>query len=296
MPTTAAGTAYTVTSFVSSAGEPCRRAIADSHALDKRIPLIIFCHGNPGTDPASADFQFGAGYTTLRERIINNGYAYVEGHGAGANWGNAQGRAAYRAMYQDVLAQLDIGWNLVIGRSMGALVGAYLASRDPVISPRCAGFVSLSGTADLSNRYSRATTSEKPALLAAYNATDEASFRTAVADFDPMLFSPSVWDQRKAIMQWDTSDTTVPYLLNGKAWQDRYGSYLAVNSYYETSGGDHNTSPNNPAQIAATISFIETALSVPWVPPTVDPIPTTADIIRKFYLVKLDGSLQKIVL
>jgi pimeloyl-ACP methyl ester carboxylesterase len=267
MPTTPNGTAYTVYPFTSSAGESCRRAIADTAFDDENVPLVIFCHGNPGTDVTSADQQFTQGYTTQRNWMLDNGWGYVEGHGAGANWGNQDARAAYRAMYDDTLAVWDVGWNVVIGRSMGGLVGAYLASRDPKISRRCRGFVHLSATADLTNRYSTASTSDKAALLTAYDAPDESSLMWAVRDHDPLLVDPAAWYGRRAIVQYDTGDASVPPAINALPWIDRFGSQLALLRITETTGGDHNSTPNSPTHAAATIAFLQEVL-IPYEEPS----------------------------
>lgn len=256
MPVTSAGTAYTVHGFTSSAGEQAWRAVADNRAGASRIPTVLFCHGNPGTVLTSADQQFTQGYTTLREWLIDNGWAYIEGHGAGAGWGNTASRLAYRAMLTDTQAVWSIGKLVVIGRSMGGLVGAWLASRDPVVSPLASGFVCLSGTQDLSNRYSTAAEPDRVNLRAAYGVTDEAGFRAAVTNHDPMLAPLSTWDGRNAIQQWATGDTTVPPVNNGQAWLSRYGTRLAISRQQVTSGGDHNSTPNDPAQAAATIQFL----------------------------------------
>ena len=290
MPTTPNGTAYTVYSFTSSAGEPCRRAIADASFSDPDVPLVIFCHGNPGTDVSSADFQFGAGYATQRNWLLDNGWGYVEGHGAGANWGNQASRAAYRAMYVDTLAVWDVGWNVVIGRSMGGLIGAYLASRDPMISRRCRGFVSLSGTADLTNRYSTASASDKAALLAAYAAPDESSLMWAVRDNDPLLVDPAAWYGRNAIIQYDTGDVSVPPSVNALPWVERFASQLTISRTTETTGGDHNSTPNSPVHAAATIQFLQDVLI-----PYVEPSPIVGTKVSDPQIL-LDGELVRLIL
>jgi pimeloyl-ACP methyl ester carboxylesterase len=288
MPTTPAGTAYTVYPFTSSAGEQCWRVIADAHYSDDNIPLVIFCHGNPGSVTTSADQQFTQGYTAQRNWLIDNGWGYVEGHGAGANWGNQAAREAYRAMYVDTLAEWDVGWNVVIGRSMGALVGAYLASRDPMISRRCRGFVSLSGTADLTNRYNSASTADRAALLEAYDAPDASALLWAVRDHDPLLAPPEVWAGRRAIVQYDANDSTVPAASNGLRWVTRFGPQLALLRTQATLGGDHNSTPNNPTHAAATIQFLQDVL-VPYVEPS--PIAGTKVSNPR---ILLDGELRSV--
>ncbi len=258
MPTTAKGTVYTVTSFTTSAGETAWRAIADARAGAADVPVVLFCHGNPGSDQTSADTQFQlSGYAPLREWLIDNGWGWVEAHGAGANWGNTAGRTAYEAAYSAVAALWDIAYNVVIGRSMGALVGAWLATQSPIVSPKSAGFVSLSGTADLTNRYASASTGDRANMNAAYGVTSQAEWVAAVGPHDPMLAPLMSWDGRNAIVQWDTSDATVPYLTNGSAWYDKYGPRLADGRTAVTSGGDHNSTPNNPVHQAATLAFIQ---------------------------------------
>jgi pimeloyl-ACP methyl ester carboxylesterase len=290
MPTTPNGTAYTVYPFTSSAGEPCWRAIADSAFSDEHVPLVIFCHGNPGTDINSANQQFGQGYTTQRNWLMDNGWGYVEGHGAGANWGNQDARAAYRAMYVDTLTEWDVGWNVVLGRSMGGLIGAYLAARDPMISRRCRGFVSLSGTADLTNRYSTASASDRAALLAAYDAPDESSLMWAVRDHDPLLVDPAAWYERRASIQYDTGDASVPPAINALPWIDRFGAQLALLRQTSTTGGDHNSTPNSPTHAAATIAFLAEVLI-----PYEEPSPIVGTKVSDPQIL-LDGTLQRLTL
>lgn len=261
MPTTPNGTVYTIEAFTSSAGESAWRAAANPAA---RMPVVLFCHGNPGAVDTSADQQFGAGYTTLRNWLIDNGWGYIEGHGAGANWGNTAGRTAYEAMFSDTDSVWDIARVVVIGRSMGALVGAWLASQSTVIAPHCVGFVSLSGTADLSNRWSNAGTADRTNLETAYGVSGETAFRAAVATFDPLLAALSTWDSRNAIMQWDTSDTTVPYTVNGQAWDAKYGPRLTLRRTQSTTGGDHNSTPNDATHSTATIAFLQTVNDGVW--------------------------------
>lgn len=259
MPTTPSGTAYTVFPFTSSVGEQAWRAVADARRGGTNIPTVLFCHGNPGPVTTDADQQFQAGYATLRNFLMDNGWAWIEGHGGGAHWGNQAGRTAYEAMFSDTAAAWDLGKVIPVGRSMGDLVATYLASQSPVVSPHAAGKVSLSGTADLSNRYATAGATDRVNMNAAYGVTDEAGWRAAVAAFDPMLVSPDAWNGRSAITQWDTTDTTVPYAINGQAWDTKFGPRLALRRTAVTSGGDHNTTPNDPTQISATLAFLQDA-------------------------------------
>lgn len=258
MPTTPNGTAYTVTAFTTSAGETAWRGIADSRVGTSDIPVVLFCHGNPGSVSTDADTQFQlSSYANLRNWLMDNGWGFVEAHGAGANWGNTAGRLAYEAAYRGVKEVWDVGYNVVIGRSMGALVGAWLASLSEVVAPESAGFVSLSGTADLTARYSTASTTDKNNLNAAYGVSDASQWAAAVAGFDPMLVPLGTWDDRNALIQWDVNDGTVPYQSNGLAWYNKYSPRLKDKRTASTSGGDHNSTPNNPIHQAATIAFLD---------------------------------------
>lgn len=274
MPTTAAGNDYSITSFTSSYGEPCRRGTPSPLRLG--TPLVVFCHGNPGrATPGSADTHISTWLTGLREAIIDAGYAYVEGRGAGANWGNAAGRAAYEAMVTDYRSIWSVNHIVVVGQSMGALVGHWLASRSTVVSPRCAGFVSLSGTANLSDRYSTAGSSDKLALLEAYGATDEADFRAKAAAHDPLLLPIDDWQGRSAQQQYDTTDPVVPPSINALPWRDRYASSLAMFQVATTTGAGHDATVLGTEHIAATKSFL-LAVSLPPPPP-----PTGGIVLRR---------------
>lgn len=263
MPTTPNGTVYTVHTFTSSAGETAYRAIADNRVNARRIPTLLFVHGNPGSVPTAGDQQFTNGYAEVRNWIIDNGWAYIEGHGAGANWGNDAGRAAYEAMYADTEAVWNLGRTIVVGRSMGALLASWLASESPVVSRKAAGFISLSGTADLTARYSTANTVDRDNMNAAWGVTNEAEWRAAVRRSDPLLRLQRVWDGRNAQMQWASGDTTVPPAINGQAWDTKYGPRLALRRTIITEGGDHNSVSNDPDQIAATIAFLQDAQLAP---------------------------------
>jgi pimeloyl-ACP methyl ester carboxylesterase len=288
MPVTAAGTQYTRNDFTTSYGEPGIYGISDASLSKVGLPLVLFIHGNTGEDQSSADNQFTIGYTPVREWIIDNGGVYVECRGGGANWGNQAGRDAYRAAFADMQSLFDIGSVVVIGRSMGGLLGAYFASSDPVIAPLARGFVCMSGTLDLTYRYSIATGVDRINLQAAYGGSSsmtQAEFATAAAAFDPMLVPESMWAGRKAIQQYATADGTVAPNRNAIPWMQKYGPPLASLSQQVTDGGDHNSAAGkDPAQAEATMSFLGSI----WEPPT-NPLPSSYVRVRSRRLLLQDG-------
>ncbi|AYQ99938.1 esterase [Arthrobacter phage Mendel] len=287
MAVTAAGTGYSRTVYTTSAGETGVKWVPDG--VQAGAPLLMYCHGNPGIvqDSADQEFQYTA-FTEIREWCLDRGWVMGEAHAGGSSWGNDTARNGYRALYNDLAAQIGgIGPIVIIGRSMGGLVGAYLATLDPVIAPKTLGFMCLSGTLDLAYRYSIATGDNKTLIEAAYGgANTQAAFNAASAGHDPMLFPAGTWTGRNAIQQYATGDVVVDDVPNALAWLDKYGPELAIKMVQETAGGDHNSSTDNPAQRDASLSFLGTI----WTPPA-PPAPTVAYLVHEMYYVGTGGTL-----
>ena len=65
----------------------------------------------------------------------------------------------------------------------------------------------------------------------------------------------------------DTGDVSVPPAINALPWIDRFESQLALLRITETTGGDHNTTPNSATHAAATIAFLQEVL-IPYEEPS----------------------------
>lgn len=272
MPTTTAGTTYTITNFTSSYGEPASYAAYDG--LTGAVPLVIYVHGNPSDDINSQDRYFTTlgSYATLRNWFIDNGWVIAECHGQGPNWGSTAGRQAYRALYNDIAAVYNVTDIVVLGSSMGGIIGSYLASRDPVIAPKCIGFIAHAGLMDLYRRYTIAADSSlyRINMSLAYGGSGvpgeqltNAQFLAATVDHDPMRYAESVWTGRKVIQQYATGDIVVPPAEHQLPWLAKYGDDLALSQTSVTEGGDHTSASDEPAQRAASIAFVQSIWTAP---------------------------------
>lgn len=254
MPTTPNGTVYVERSFTSSAGDPCKYGVATAEEASANLPLMFYVHGYGGD---LNQFSTSTTWAGTKNWLIDNGWAYVEGNGAGNNWGNTAGRTAYQSMWNYMDATLDIGEVVIIGRSMGGLIGYWLYTQDPTLSTRASGLVVASGVTDLT--LIEQTGTFQQSIWDAYGATSTATFATASVGHDPIDFTPTLWDGKKIIQVGASGDLTVPPAQHGYALQDATASRLALSERYNTTGGDHNSSTGgDPGATTAIIAFMET--------------------------------------
>lgn len=268
MPTTPNGTAYTVYTATLPVHGLARWAVADSHAGDADIPAVLYAHGSGGS---SDQFETLPAWAGLRNWLIDNGWAWVEGQGGtvnGAqNWGNAAARAAYPAYLAHVETVLDLGTVVLLGRSMGGLVTAWLAAMYPG-RDRFAGWICNSGVATMlvgSGTLASPSIERTTGLYfgatcwAAFGATTYEEFVDVVGDAAPESWAPSVWDGRNVLMCYGTADTTVPWSPRGGGpLRDLWAGRPATDDVSPREGGDHSQGNGSYGDVAAMVPFLLT--------------------------------------
>lgn len=279
MPTTATGTAYTITTSTSTGYGTCLVAVADAHASDADVPTILYAHGASGS---YNQFMTLAAWTELRDWLIDNGCAIVEGGGgltdsAGAqNWGNANARLAYVAYLAWAAGIIDVGPVVPLGRSMGGVVAPWLYLSSSIAS-QCVGLIVNSGVQTLSyGTVSDANTDLRPsgqyfgsAIQAAYGAGSYGAFVTASHDHDPMNFDPALWDDAVVLQLVGDADTTVsPSTRGAYPLRALYAGRPTVDLLDVRSGGDHSGTNGSYLQVAAQTAFLSdlgfgTAIEIP---------------------------------
>lgn len=267
MPTTSTGTAYTITETTTTGYGTCLIAVADSHADDVAVPTILYSHGAGG---GYNQFMTLGAWTELRDWLIDNGCAIVEGAGGftdaegGQNWGNPTARLAYVAYLEWAATIVDVGPVVPLGRSMGGVIAPWLYLRSSIAS-QCVGLIVNSGVQTLSyGTISDPDTSLRPtgqyfgtAIQGAYGVSGYSAFVTASSDHDPMNFDPSLWDGKKVMQLVGDVDTTVSPTTRG-AYPLRaiYAGRPEVDILDVRIGGDHSATNGSYLQVAAMTSFL----------------------------------------
>jgi pimeloyl-ACP methyl ester carboxylesterase len=259
MPATPSGTVYTMRDFTPAGGDLSRYAVADHLATATGIRTLLYCHGAGGLYD---DFSV-AQWNQMRHAIIDAGWAYIEGTGGGdITWGNNASRSSYEKAFQHVDGILDLGPVVVLGRSGGGLVAAWLGTQSPVIAPRCAGMIFNSATQDLAYRFAQGPNDIAPAYGIA-NINDPAEYQTKTAGHDPMLFPLSAWQGRNAMWLVGTADTTVPPGPHGIAMHTRAAPALARAVLRTVQGADHSPANGTYNEVAAMMAFLSAVAPAP---------------------------------
>lgn len=300
MPVTASGTAYTVYSNTTTGYGTAYYAVADEAKNNSNIPTILYTHGAQG---AANQFAATPAWQGLRDWLIDNGCAWIEGGGGitdaegSQGWGNKNSQLAYVADVGWVDTQIDIGPFAILGRSMGGLVAVWLYLLSS-LAPRCSGLIISSGIQTLTYgelnsivlnpeypnkgpnepehvnyppRLSRRPTGQyfSPRVLEAYGATDFANFSTLSHDYDPMNFAPSLWDGKKVLqLVGDKDYTATPEIRGAYPLRELYAGRPAVDLLDVRIGGDHTGTNGSYLQLAPMTEFLSdlgfgTAVEVP---------------------------------
>lgn len=251
MATTPNGTVYSGTSFTNSVGEQCIYVVSDAVKTTADVPLVIYCHGAGG---AYNQFLTLGAWAGIRNWLIDNGWAWVEGAGGGAQpWGNPASIASYRAAYDHVASVMDIGDVVPFGRSMGGLPAISLYLLDPVISGKSVGLVENSGVQNLAAAY--ASGSWTSAMRTAYGASSDATFTANSEGSDPMTFAASLWNGKTVLQLVGDADTTVPPADHGYAMRTRYAGRPTNDLLDVRAGGDHSSTNGSYLQTNAMVEF-----------------------------------------
>lgn len=273
MPTTAAGTAYTVTTATMPSGGTGVLVVANAHANDANIPTMIYAHGSQG---AYNQFLTTAAWTEFREWIIDNGGAFLEGTGGPtdaigkSNWGAPGARTFYTELFAWGEGIIDVGLLFVNGRSMGAIVATWLYLLSNIAS-RITGLIVSSGVQTLAYGTAGGAASQAPTVdyfgttcRAAYGVADSgnesadiAAAITASAPYDPMNFDPNLWTGKNVIQLVGDADTTVPPAVRG-AYPLRalYAGKPAIDRLDVRAGGDHFATNGTYHQVAPMTAFL----------------------------------------
>lgn len=288
MPATANGTAYTVRSATLPTHGLVYWAVADSRASSSDIPAVLYAHGSGG---AANQFATLGAWAALRDWLIDNGWAWIEGTGGGAtSWGNATARAAYPAYLAHVETILDVGHVVLLGRSMGGLVTAWLYAQYGGRS-RFSGWINNSGvstifegTVDAANAAERPTGQYfGPSMLPAWGVESYAALQSVAASYAPEGWPASAWAGKRILNLYGTSDTTVPWSPRGGGrLRELWAGQPATDLVEVRAGGDHSATNGSYLQVDAMASFLFSigGGDTPPEPPT-----PTFSRVRRAYLV-----------
>jgi pimeloyl-ACP methyl ester carboxylesterase len=284
MPTTATGTPYTVYSATLPTHGAAYWGVADAHTGSANIPAILYAHGSGG---AANQFATLSAWDGLRDWLIDNGWAFIEGAGGGlTSWGNAAARAAYPAYLAHVEGILDIDKVVLLGRSMGGLVTAWLYAQYSG-KARFSGWINNSGVSTIfEGTLGSGTVSLRPtgeyfgaSMFPAWGVSDYAGLTTAAAAYAPESWAASVWAGKHILACYGDADTTVPFTPRGA------GPLRAIWNGQPTedlvsirAGGDH-TGTNGSYLDVATMSAFLYSIGGGGTPPE-PPVPTYYRILN----------------
>lgn len=238
MPTTAEGTAYTIHARTNAVGDPMRWAVADRYANDGiRKPTLLYCHGASGDETQFSGFS----WVGLRDRIIDNGWVWVEALGlSDVHWGHEAACESYALALTETAQLHPLGPVVILGRSMGGTVSSSLATQDRYgIKPHVAGLIQNSAVQSLiqymivDGRYSSAIPYFGDPTV------NEAAWLAASAPYDPIRFAPE--DYAGLAVQWlaGTADNAVPVETHAQAQYARVASHCAHAEIHINQGATH---------------------------------------------------------
>ena len=262
---TPSGVVATPTLGVTSDGGACRWYMRDDQNYPgAKAPVLLFLHGGGGDETA---FEY-VGWNTLRNSLLEAGWAIVEGFNGG--WGGPAGQARYLEMW-DWVHDFIVPQELVIlGQSMGG-IGAYNLAAQSRIADRHSGVIIYQGTTDLIKRYADHNRPQYGPLNRAFGVPGTTFqpelFNPAAAPYDPMQFSHSVWEGKRVRQVMGAQDTSVAPEAHGLAWIDKYGDSTLETSVHINDPGGHSPLP---ADQQATFQWMQGLLDPP-TPPTSTP-------------------------
>jgi len=260
------GTAWTTYSATVGANT-VRWGVANATAGAADIPTILYAHGSGG---ASNQFETLSAWLGLREWLLDNGWAWIESTGGGSkSWGNAAARTAYEEAYTHVAGVIDVGTVVPLGRSMGGVVAQWLFTKSTVVAPVSGGAIINSGVQSLGAWYEAGI--DQAAVLAAYGATDSASFYAAITGYEALDFPATDWAGKKIIQLVGDSDTTVPAEDHGLAMRTHYAEQPTVDLLDVRVGGDHSAGNGSYLEVDAMASFLNVVMGIE--PPPEEPDP-----------------------
>lgn len=251
MPTTSAGTRYTAHTWTNSTGDPCIWGVADRVANNPYPrPVLLFCHGSGSEyDHFTTSIQ----YRELRNRVIDNGWAYVEARGGNtSHWGREYAMESYAAALQEAAQEIPLGTVVAYGRSMGGTVATSLAVKPQWgISQHVVGLLLESAVQSLyywhvtrgkglNGQYPEGRVSE---------GGDPAVFAAASEPFDPLKFDVSLFESMPVLFIHGDEDTTVMLEGNAEAQYNRIKNVAPYAELVVREGGTHNVGDSNQPEV-----------------------------------------------
>lgn len=228
--------------------------IADASATSPDRGFVLYCHGAGG---AADQFATMSAWAGLRNWLIDNGWGWVEGTGGGANaWGSPASQTAYETALAHVSGLHSITKVVVLGRSMGGLVGARLYWSNRSSDSRYKGFISNSGVQDLVWAYDWDGGRWTDAFNAAWGVSSKAGLISASAGMNPVDGPPSRWSGANVIQLWGDADTTVPAQYNGEAMRTMYATRPTIDRVDIRGGGDHSATNGSYTRVQPMTDFL----------------------------------------
>lgn len=253
MPTTPGGTAYSTVETVLPMGDRAALTMPNSGSSTR---LIVYTHGNGGTFDQFATLT---AWVPFRQWCMDNNYAVVESAGAGNDWGGNASRQSYEQAAAWARSLLPTTSITVLARSMGGLIGYWLAVYSE-FAPLVENLIVNSGTTDLIERYRVAGGEDLANMNTAYGipgtTKDEAAFAVASVGHDPMQFPLDVWADKRVMQLWGDADTTVVPATHGQAWVLKYGSSSFETVVDVRPGGDHTGHNGSYQQVTQMAAFL----------------------------------------
>lgn len=250
MPTTPGGTPYTVATISDPTAGTIRYGYPSSLPAD--MVTVLYAHGSGG---AYNQFETLSAWTGLRNALIDAGAGWIESTGGGTrSWGNPDAQAAYEAAYTRVAAVLDLGDVVILGRSMGGLVAAWLYTQSSVVP--AVGLIVNSGVQDVVAYYDGTSPESQASILTAWGAADRAALVTASATDNPVNYPASDWAGLNVMQLVGTADTTVPRADHGDAMRTVYAGQPAIDLLDVRTGGDHSQTNGCYLEVDDMLAFI----------------------------------------
>lgn len=287
MPSTASGKTYTTRTADLGVHGQCVWTVADDKVGNTGLPAVLYAHGAGGSANQLVTLPAWVG---LRDWLIDRGFVLIEGDGGRdygtQNWGGPEAQAAYPAYLAHVETQLSIGGVVLLGRSMGGLVTAWLASQYSG-KARFSGWINNSGVSTLftgtqSGARDTAAASSwyfSPTVWQPYGATDMASMLTNAAAHAPESWPQASWDGVKVLSLYGTADTTVPAGVRGaEALRPRWAGRAYLDRIHVRPGGDHSGSNGSYLDVAPMVAFLQDVLALTPIP--IPPVPTYRQVLR----------------
>lgn len=200
---TLAGTMWGEYRYTPSGGTETlvRHPRRDNGLLKRGLPMVLFLHGNEGTETQVLHADTAA----MLEMWLDEGYSVLATRAGSSGWGNASERAAYQTAIADAIARFKLNGQLLLySRSMGGLTGLYLLTTHAGAK----GWAGNSPVCDLRAAYD--DTQLDQYVEAAYGIPGTGDYDTQTAGHDPMLFDLADYAGKRLRGYAANDDTDVP--------------------------------------------------------------------------------------